>query len=259
MNHCRKILIRFDDICPTMDYKQFNRAIEVVKRYNLTALLGVIPWCNDPELQIENVHDDFWDFMLELQNQGYKLAMHGYTHVYDSNHRGLVNVGYKSEFAGHTYKEQYKRIKEGKAELEKHGIITDVFFAPSHSYDNNTLRALKACGFKFISDGLSNQPIVRYGIQCIPCKSTGVPKIKNKGYFTAVFHPHEWVRPDKADGYNQLVELCDKYHSDIVSFNEYNDRIATNSIMRRANEWSYVRYQRYLRPVLSKIKHSIIK
>ena len=68
--------------------------------------------------------------------------MHGFNHVYDTKTRGNINCGFKSEFAGHSFIKQYEKIKKGKEILESHNVYTDVFFAPSNSYDDNTLRAL---------------------------------------------------------------------------------------------------------------------
>ena len=95
----------------------------------------------------------------ELEKKGYKIAMHGFNHVYDTKTRGNINCGFKSEFAGHSFIKQYEKIKKGKEILEFHNVYTDVFFAPSHSYDDNTLRALSKCGFKYISDGYSKKII----------------------------------------------------------------------------------------------------
>ena len=53
----RMIVVRFDDICPTMNYEQFMRADEILREYNIKPLLGVIPKCKDPELQIDDYHD----------------------------------------------------------------------------------------------------------------------------------------------------------------------------------------------------------
>lgn len=255
----RKILIRFDDICPTMNYVQFQKALTIMQQYDVKPLLGVIPDCQDQELQIEKAHDDFWEYMRSLQKKGYKLAMHGYQHVYDNKYRGVVNMGCRSEFAGHSYKEQLEKIEKGKEILHQHGIDTDIFFAPAHSYDWCTLRALAECGFKYVSDGMSRKPIIRYGITSIPCRSAGVPKITKKGYYTAVFHVHEWVRPEKAYGYEQLVKLCKTYGQDIVGFDEFNDRNGKCNIFEKLDEWIYVRFHRYIRPLLSKIKHNVFK
>lgn len=254
-----RILIRFDDICPTMDYTQFQRALNIFEAYHIKPLLGIIPNCQDQELQIEPFHKDFWEFMKELQCKGYSLAMHGYLHKYDNKNRGIVNMGFKSEFAGHTYEEQLRRIKEGKCILMSHGIETDIFFAPAHSYDVNTLRALSANGFRYISDGMSAKMMRREGIICVPCRSMGCPKIRERGYYTAVFHAHEWVRPDKEEGYHQLVNLCEKYHHEIVDFKSYVDRPLGNTSMQMLDEILYVTYIRHVKPGLSRIKHSIFK
>ena len=220
----RKILIRFDDICPTMDYQQFERALKILNKYNIKPLLGVIPDCEDKDLLIDKPHKDFWQYMKALEMAGYTLAMHGYKHVFDSNARGKVNMGYHSEFAGHSYPIQYKKISQGKAVLKEHGIDTDIFFAPAHSYDDNTLMALAKNGFKYISDGRSNKPFLIHDIISIPCRSGGVPRIGQDGYYTCVFHAHEWMRHDKAYGYDQLVYVCENYHEDIVDFKEYSQR-----------------------------------
>ena len=63
-----------------------------------------------------------------------------------------------------------------------------------------------------------------HDIISIPCRSGGVPRIGQDGYYTCVFHAHEWVRPDKAYGYDQLVYVCENYHADIVDFKEYSHR-----------------------------------
>ena len=255
----RKIMVRFDDICPTMNFFQFERAMEIMRRYSVKPLLGVIPNCKDPELQIETIHEDFWEYLKDLQKYGCKLAMHGYTHRFDMNKRGNINRGFWSEFAGHTYKEQYRRISEGVEFLRKHGIETDIFFAPAHSYDNNTLKALSANGFHYMSDGKSSVPLYREGILCIPCKSGGCPKIKKYGYYTAVFHAHEWALPEKENGYKKFRELCMNYRNDIVGFDEFNDRSGRDCIWGKIEERLYVGYARNIKPLLSNIKHHILR
>lgn len=55
----RKILVRFDDICPTMDWSQWNRAMKILKLYHVKPLIGVIPDCQDPDLLIDPPQRDF--------------------------------------------------------------------------------------------------------------------------------------------------------------------------------------------------------
>ncbi|WP_088188417.1 DUF2334 domain-containing protein [Desulfosporosinus sp. FKA] len=251
----RQILIRFDDICPTMNWIQWGRAEDIFTQFNVRPLIGVIPDCSDPDLKIDPPREDFWDYIKLLQSCGYAIAMHGFQHVFDINVQGIVNSGTRSEFAGHSYEIQYEKIKKGKEILLKHGIETDIFFAPAHSYDWNTIKALSDNGFKYMSDGKSMKPVVYGKITCLPCRSSGVPKIGAKGYYTTVFHAHEWVRAEKAAGYEQLIHICSQYQRDIVDFENYRMQIIGERHIQIVVERLYVFWQRKILPILVKIKH----
>lgn len=251
----RKILVRFDDICPTMDWNQWDRAMEILKIYNVKPLIGVIPDCQDPDLLIDSPRKDFWEYLKKLQAQGFAIAMHGYLHLYDTDVRGIVNDTFRSEFAGHSYEEQYEKIRKGKEVLASHGIQTDIFFAPAHSYDENTLKALSANGFKYVSDGKSSKPFMREGIICIPCRSGGCPRIGKNGYYTAVFHAHEWKRADKKICYDQLKKLCEEYADEIVDFEEYAKRKAGVPFVEYLDEKLYIFYENKIKAVLRPIVH----
>lgn len=255
----RHILIRFDDICPTMDRSQWEAAESILKKYDIKPLLGVIPDCKDPVLMIDEARDDFWEWLKEKQSEGYTIAMHGCCHSYTSGHRGMINSGFESEFAGLPYETQYELICRGRDILKKNGIETDIFFAPSHSYDKNTLKALCAAGFGYMSDGMSGKAYMYKELLCLPCRSFGVPKIRSRGYYTAVFHAHEWSRPDKAAEKLRLQQLCEKYgDAGICTFDEYKEQPPGNYALQRVSEIAYVFYQRHIRPVLSKVKRKII-
>ena len=49
----RKILIRFDDICPTMNFEEFDKAIDLMDELDIKPLIGVIPKCEDDILKID--------------------------------------------------------------------------------------------------------------------------------------------------------------------------------------------------------------
>ena len=253
-----KVLIRFDDICPTMDWEQWERAEKVFKKYNIKPLIGVIPDCEDPDLLITPPRENFWEWLKSKKEEGYEIAMHGYKHLYDNRCRGVINKGLNTEFAGHPYEEQLDKISKGKAILESHGIKTDIFFAPSHSYDDNTLKALAACGFKYNDDGKSTKPIRRYGVRCIPCRAGGAFSLIPQSYRTFVFHAHEWARPDKARGYGDLVSIAEKYSTYICDFKSYTDRIDGNYLLQSVDEKFFLFWDRSIYPkllrVLKKIK-----
>ncbi len=258
-----KLLIRFDDLCPTMDYTQWNRAVELLDRHGVKPLIGIIPCNEDPKQQIEPPHEDFWDEMLALQQRGYAIAMHGYTHVYDSHERGMLNLGHNSEFAGHPYEEQERRIRLGKEALEAHGIHTDVFFAPSHSYDEDTLRALAANGFRYMDDGMSRKPLVKHGLTCIPARNGGVAKIPTTRYFTGIFHTSTWsIKGSK--GYALLESLLNTPEYQVVDFEEYKSQPQGWAWYQRLNEKLYfwylrVPFQHVLEPLWVKVLRPIVR
>lgn len=249
----KRILLRIDDICPTMDFGRFNEAIELMDKYGVKPLLGVIPDCKDPDLQIEPAHTDFWDFVKTLQDKGYTIAMHGYIHIFDNHARGIVVKRWDSEFAGHPYEVQLEKIRKGKEILESHGIHTDIFFAPGHSYDENTLKALATCGFKYMSDGLSSKPYNWHGITCIPARSAGMPRLSSGTTHTAVFHIHEWNREDKKYCQQQFANLIENHYDEILTWKEYINVSTGNLFIQRTNERWHVLFNRHIKPILSKI------
>lgn len=255
----RKILIRIDDVCPTMNRAMFDFAISKLIEHGCNALLGVVPDCKDKDLLIEEYDDLFWQKISELQKNGFTIAMHGYEHRFDINARGMVNNGNESEFAGHTYEEQFEKIKKGKSILQSHGIETDVFFAPAHSYDNNTLKALSANGFKYVSDGKSCKPYISYGVMSIPCRSGGISSMRFGRYQVAVIHTHEWTRPNKKTDKERFENLLKNHSNEIVSFEEFKKQGTGCLLWQKMTERLYVLYERKLKPTLTKYLKVIIK
>ena len=94
--------------------------------------------------------------------------MHGLHHVYDTGAGGLFPLNRFSEFAGHPFEEQRRRLERGKALLEEHDIRTKLFMAPAHSYDALTLRALKETGFSHVTDGFGTAPDLYEGLTFFP-------------------------------------------------------------------------------------------
>lgn len=260
----KKLMIRFDDLCPNMDWDMWDRADRIMREYSVKPLIGVVPDCRDPELNLMEERKDFWNYIKSLQQDGYVVAMHGYQHIYDKQCRGMINTGYNTEFAGHPYEVQYDKIKRGKMILLKHGILTDVFFAPSHSYDENTLKALHECGFKYISDGKSSRAIYRENIMCVPCRTGGIPKIHKYGLYTAVFHTNMWSKKEYANRSEVLRSLCQTSSAGgyISDFNElveiYTQMGRGIPVFQIAQERTVVFYERHIRPVLSKVKRALM-
>ena len=184
-----KIALRMDDITADMNWDNFFRLKELFDKAGIQPLLGVVPDNRDPSLSCMQERADFWEVLLELQEAGWLMAQHGCRHVYTTKRGGLFPLNRFSEFAGLPYERQKKLIAHGKRLLEDQGIVTDIFMAPGHSFDENTLRALKECGFSYVTDGFGPGPYRRGGLTFLPiAKKKSLCFGGQEGYTTLVIH-----------------------------------------------------------------------
>ena len=130
----KKYLIRLDDACPTMDAAKWQRMEDMLDRYGVRPMVGVIPANNDPKQRIDSEDFTFWDKVKSWVNKGWTIALHGYDHCYVSEDglKGLNPLWARSEFAGVSLEKQKEKIREGVKIFRSHGIDPQYFFAPSH-------------------------------------------------------------------------------------------------------------------------------
>ena len=184
-------IIRLDDACPTMDSNKWTRFEDLLDKHNIKPIVAVIPCNEDPELLKENSDGNFWKKVSAWEKKGWAIAMHGCTHVYTTKNPGLVPINKRSEFAGVDLEMQKSLIRRGIKKFEQHNIKTDIFVAPSHSFDRNTLRALSSSSkIQTISDGIGLYPFKKYGFNWIPQQIWRFRKMPF-GCWTACFHPNE--------------------------------------------------------------------
>lgn len=240
-----KIAIRIDDVCPQMDLQRFWRIIRLAERIAKTGLLGIVPDCHDPYLYQQDENPDFWDMVRRLKGKGWVIAMHGVTHVYDSKATSMVASSKVSEFAGHPYSVQLEKLKCGQEMMKSKGLDTDIFFAPAHSYDKNTLRALRDLNFRYISDGRTRSCYLRYGLEFIPCRVYGRPK-HPKGIVTLALHPCVLTDEQFALWEEYITENIEH----ITDFSVLLQEPAKRSVIKLIEERCYVFFIRHVQPWL---------
>lgn len=188
----KKFLIRLDDACPTMNVKKWQRIEEILDMYEIRPMVGVIPNNKDPMQQIDVEDVNFWQKVHKWIKKNWTIALHGYDHCYISNDglKGLNPLWSRSEFAGVPLNIQKEKIRNGVNIFRLHGIDPKYFFAPSHTYDEKTLIALKEeSNIRIISDTIATKPY-KYGeFTFIPqfggrCSTTILPGIR-----TFCLHP----------------------------------------------------------------------
>lgn len=212
----RSILIRLDDACESMDTARWQRMQTLLTSYGVKPLVGIIPHCEDETLLAYGVDINFWERVEEWKALGWTFALHGYNHVYTTKSGGIHPVNDRSEFAGVALEEQRFKIREGMAVLKAHGICPNLFFAPSHTFDRNTLEAIKSeSNIKIISDGIANDIYFEEGLYFIP-QQVGRPVTLPLKFVTVCLHPNvmndgdfEKLEAFLAKKSNQIVSVQD--------------------------------------------------
>lgn len=213
-----KIAVRMDDITPDMNWDNFRFFQELFEQAGIQPLLGIVPDNRDDNLHCEEAHADFYEEMKSLQSKGYCLSMHGCYHVYSTKKGGMFPLNNFSEFAGVSYTEQFRMLQEGKRKLEEKGIVTDMFMAPAHSYDSNTLKALKELGFTRLTDGFGKRPYRYKGLTFYPISFQLSRSLKkDAGYTTMVLHANTITEKDK-ERYRNIFR---EHGKDMISYSEY--------------------------------------
>lgn len=204
-----KIAFRLDDITPDMNMIKFQRAYEIFTKADIKPLVGIVPDCQDSYLHYEDKKSDFWDLMRMLQRKGWMVAQHGYQHTYITKESGLLGINPFSEFAGLPFEVQLDKLKKGNEILKINGVESKIFMAPGHTYDKNTIRALKQCGFKYITDGYTKYNVNYQNICFVPCRNE--KESNKKGVNTICLHPNLMEESDFMELENKLQNNNGRY------------------------------------------------
>lgn len=220
-----KITVRLDDITPDMDWERFLKFKALLDRYQVKPLIGVVPDNRDENLvkkefsaEEKKLSEGFWEYIKALQEDGWVIAMHGFRHIYSTKKGGCFPLNNFSEFAGLPFARQQEMLTEGKEILREKGIETDIFMAPAHSYDKNTWKALRAAGFRALTDGFGEKPYRYAGLDFYPISfRLGSTLKKKSGYSTMVVHTNTVSDEDlkRYEGYFQREGVA------WISFEEY--------------------------------------
>lgn len=213
-----RYLVRLDDITPYMNRNRFSAVREVLDRYDIKPIIGVVPDCRDESIYADESErfssDEYNALLSDLAAAGWTVAMHGTNHVYTTEDAGLLGINPFSEFAGTSYETQYTKLRQGRELLKRFGIETSLFMAPGHSFDENTLRALRMTGFSAVTDGLYDKPYVREDILFVPCTLASYAKMK--GIDTICLHTNNMSEADIAE----LEKFLNKNKGGAISYDE---------------------------------------
>ena len=149
-------ILRLDDASQYMDIQKWTKLEKLLDKYHVKPLVALVPDCSDKDLIFKNDFD-FEDTVARWLSKGWRIAMHGYSHaLHNSSSGGLNPINKYSEFVGVDLEKQKDMISKGLKVFSDFGILTNVFVAPAHGFDENTLLALKCVSdIRFISDTIA--------------------------------------------------------------------------------------------------------
>ncbi len=210
-----RYLIRFDDVVPAMAWSRFAAFEKVAADLSLPFLIGVVPECRDPKLSVEPEHHNFWDWVRARKHAGWMIAQHGYQHLYETDARGLLGIGRKSEFAGLSYDAQVQKLAAGKEIMQREGVWSGVFMAPSHSFDEITVQALRDLEFTALTDGFGFYTYDIHGLMAVP-QLVARPLGFGFGVETICLH----VNTMSEEAIGRMIDFIRAHRKQIISFDE---------------------------------------
>lgn len=234
-----KYLIRLDDACPTMDKAKWQRMFDILDRYGVHPMVGIIPHNEDPMQEIDAPDLEFWKKAKLWQQKGYAIALHGYNHCYISN-KGLEGINplwARSEFAGVPLEIQRQKIRDGFKILSEQGVSPNYFFAPSHTFDKNTLKALKECtDIRIISDTIATKPYQKDDFIFLPQLGGHCTEMKISGVWTFCLHPSAMTD----DNFNATESFLKDHKSEFIGFKELDlSNLKSKNCLGKLLSWAY--------------------
>lgn len=131
--------------------------------------------------------------------------------------KGLNPLWQRSEFAGVSLEKQKEKIRKGVAALKTYGIEPNFFFAPAHTYDKNTLEALRTeSNIRIISDTIATKPYRKGDFVFIPQLGGHCAEIKIAGIWTFCLHPSAMTE----ENYHTTEEFFKEHKEEMIGFDE---------------------------------------
>jgi predicted deacetylase len=211
----KKYIIRLDDASEYMDVDKWSQIEELLDKHGVKPIFGIIPDNHDYSLtSIYKRDQSFWEKAHRWIIKGWIPAMHGCEHLYVTENGGVNPVNKRSEFAGLPYEVQEKKIERGWEILKEHHINPNIFFAPSHTFDNNTLHAIKKkTDIRIISDTIAYDAYKDGDFWFIPQQSGRVRKLPFK-IVTFCYHPNMMQEID----YKVLNVFLEKHRLEFINY-----------------------------------------
>lgn len=237
-------LLRLDDASEYRNIESWQKIENLLDKHNIKPIVGVIPNNKDESfLKKYKKDENFWEKVIEWQNKGWTIALHGYNHIPETDIGGMNPINKKSEFAGLSLEVQREKIRKGVKIFNEKGIESKIFFAPFHTFDLNTLKALQLeSEIRIINDTIAND-IYKYNeFYFIPQQAGSVRNLPLK-LITFCYHPNTM----KAKDFDKLDLFFNKNINKFITFEEINLRDRKINILDRTLKFVYFSIRKFRR------------
>ncbi len=206
-----RYLVRFDDICPTMNWAVWDRVEALLDHHGVKPIVAIVPDNRDPKLAYQEPRADFWERARGWQRRGWAIGLHGFQHLYSSPSGGIVGIHAGSEFAGHDPDTQRAKLAAGMKVFRQQGLTPKVWVAPGHAFDETTVKLLPEFGIHIVSDGFYWRSVQRDGCAWLPQQLWRFRTLPF-GLWTVCLHVNSW----KDDTLNQFGRSLDRFAPRII-------------------------------------------
>ncbi|MCH5259485.1 MAG: DUF2334 domain-containing protein [Lachnospiraceae bacterium] len=208
-------LLRLDDASEHWNRENWQRMHDMLTAYGIRPIVAIIPHNEDEKLLQYPIDRAYRDTIRAWIDEGWTPALHGYSHKYITKSGGINPVNHYSEFAGVSLNIQREKISRGVEEFkEVVGKEPEVFVAPAHTFDENTLEALRLeSNIRVISDTIASDVYYRDDFYFIPQQSGRVRNLWMR-LITFCYHPN--VETDCS--FKEMERFIEKYASRFVPF-----------------------------------------
>ena len=181
-------IIRFDDICPAMNWPVWEQIEQILSDAGIKPILSVVPDNEDPELETSPPNADFWERVRAWQSQGSAMALHGRS----------------GEFADFSSEIQELKIRSALSCFAAQKVRVQLWAARADSFDGSMLSILDHYGLRTVSDGRFLYPgFDKDGLFWLPQQLSRFA-YRPFGVWTICLHHNSWGPEDVTEFANSV-------------------------------------------------------
>lgn len=248
MRHNAKYLMRLDDASPYWHREKWYRVHELMCKYSIRPIIAIIPHNEDVVLkaQSQSSYDNSFHNTVKIWiAEGFSPALHGYNHIADSKSGGINPVQRRSEFASKSVLIQREKIAQGVKIFASWGIDAKIFVAPAHTFDRNTLEALRLeSDIRIISDTVADDVYYEDGFYYIPQQSGQVREM-NFALTTFCYHPNTMTE----DSFSRLEKFLARNQDKFTCVDALDMNIHEKTLYDKVLSFFYFMRRRIIRIV----------